>query len=91
MQSWEGKLSLADTARVCCVGLDCFYWSAGGNESAFLQWVRFRMVAVEDLSDGLESSMRGHGRGASGCPGLPAIVCGVLYICMSIRRVESIA
>lgn len=48
------------------------------------------MVAVEDLSDGLESSMRGHGGGASG-PGLPAIVCGVLYICMSIRRVESIA
>ena len=66
MQSWEGELSLADTARVCCVGLDCFYWSAGGNESAFLQWVRFRMVAVEDLSDGLESSMRGHGGGAQG-------------------------
>lgn len=38
----------------------------------FLQWVRFRMVAVEDLSDGLESSMRGQGGGASGCAGLPA-------------------
>ena len=30
------------------------------------------MVAVEDLSDGLESSMRGQGGGASGCAGLPA-------------------
>ena len=34
LQSWEGELFLADTARVRYVGLDCFYWSAGGNESA---------------------------------------------------------